>query len=46
MSIPNRQIGWGTTSNLLWRISQALDRAIKVASSSTPATTTTTTTAL
>ncbi len=42
MSIPNRQIGWGSRTNALWRISKALDRLIR---SRGTATTTTTTTA-
>lgn len=43
MGVPNQQIGWSTTSNLLRKISKALDRAIKVAGSSTTGTTTTAT---
>ncbi len=42
MGVRNRQIGWSTTANYLWRISKALDRAIKVAGSTTGTTTTTT----
>jgi len=30
MGIPNKQIGWGQESNLLWQISNQLDRLIKV----------------
>ena len=40
MGISRRQIGWSTKSNLLWRISKALNRAIKVAGSTTGTTTT------
>lgn len=51
MSIPNRQIGWGTEENLLWQISKQLEYLTKVVynipnnttSTSTSTTTTTTT---
>ena len=26
MAIPSRQIGWGTTENLLWQISKQLEK--------------------
>lgn len=42
MAIPSRQIGWGTTDNLLWQISKQLDQLIKVTSKLTTTTTTTT----
>jgi hypothetical protein len=46
MAIPSRQIGWGTTDNLLWQISKQLEQLIKVtaAGNTYPTTTTTTTT--
>ena len=47
MAIPSRQIGWGTTDNLLWQISKQLEQLIRVtaANTSTTSTTSTTTTA-
>ena len=36
MSIPNRQIGWGTEENLLWQISKQLDYLTKVTSNISP----------
>ena len=42
MSIPNRQIGWGTTDNLLWQISKQLEQLIQVTYANTTTTTTTT----
>lgn len=42
MGIPKQQIGWSVNSKLLWKISKALERAIKVASHPTTSTTTTT----
>ena len=44
MGIPNKQIGWGQESNLLWQISNQFDQLIKVTASLTTSTTTTTTT--
>ena len=45
MAIPSRQIGWGTTDNLLWQISKQLQHLISVtAQGNTYPTTTTTTT--
>jgi hypothetical protein len=41
MGISPRQIGWPTRTNTLWRISKALQRAIKVASHPTTTSTTT-----
>ena len=47
MAIPSRQIGWGTTDNLLWQISKQLEHLINVtAAGNTYPTTTTTTTAV
>jgi hypothetical protein len=54
MSIPNRQIGWGTEENLLWQISKQLEYLTKVVynipnnttTTSTSSTTTTTTTSV
>ncbi len=43
MAIPSRQIGWGTTDNLLWQISKQLEYLTQVVA--TGGTTTTTTTA-
>jgi hypothetical protein len=45
MAIPNRQIGWGTTDNLLWQISKQLEQLIKVTYANSTTTTTTTTVA-
>ena len=45
MAIPSRQIGWGTTDNLLWQISKQLEQLIKVTGAGNTYTTTTTTTA-
>ena len=45
MAIPNRQIGWGTTDNLLWQISKQLEQLIKVTYANSTTTTTTTTSA-
>jgi hypothetical protein len=45
MGIPNKQIGWSQESNLLWQISNQLDKLIKVTASLSTSTTTTTTTA-
>ena len=42
MPIPSRQIGWGTTDNLLWQISKQLEQLIGITSSLTTTTTTTT----
>jgi hypothetical protein len=45
MGIPSKQIGWGTTENLLWQISKQLERLIQVTGAqNNPVTTTTTTT--
>jgi hypothetical protein len=44
MAIPSRQIGWSTKSNLLWQISNQLERLTGVMGRNIPATTTTTTT--
>lgn len=44
MAIPSRQIGWGTTDNLLWQISKQLELLINVTAKSMNSTTTTTTT--
>lgn len=41
MAIPSRQIGWGTTDNLLWQISKQLEQLIKVTAAGTTTTTTT-----
>jgi hypothetical protein len=45
MAIPSKQIGWGTTENLLWQISKQLETLIKVTANNNNTTTTTTTTA-
>jgi hypothetical protein len=45
MAIPNKQIGWGATENLLWNISKQLERLIQVTGSLNSTTTTTTTAA-
>ena len=45
MAIPSRQIGWGTTDNLLWQISKQLELLIKVTAAGNTYTTSTTTTA-
>ena len=45
MAIPSRQIGWGTTDNLLWQISKQLEQLIKVVGAGNTYTTTTTTAA-
>ena len=42
MAIPSRQIGWGTTDNLLWQISKQLEQLIKVTAAGNTTTTTTT----
>lgn len=42
MAILSRQIGWSTTSNLLWQISKQLEQLIKVTANLTTTTTTTT----
>lgn len=42
MAISSRQIGWSTTSNLLWQISKQLERLICVSGGCTTTTTTTT----
>jgi hypothetical protein len=44
MAIPNRQIGWSTTDNLLWQISKQLEQLIKVTYANSTTTTTSTTT--
>ena len=44
MAIPNRQIGWSSTDNLLWQISKQLEQLIRVTSANNTNTTTTTTT--
>jgi hypothetical protein len=44
MAIPSRQIGWGTTDNLLWQISKQLELLIKVVGAGNTYTTTSTTT--
>jgi hypothetical protein len=44
MAIPSRQIGWGTTDNLLWQISKQLEQLIRVTGQLTTTTTTSTTT--
>ena len=44
MPIPNKQIGWSATENLLWNISKQLERLIQVTGKNNPTTTTTTTT--
>ena len=43
MAIPSREIGWGTTDNLLWQISKQLEYLTNVIANP-PSTTTTTTT--
>jgi hypothetical protein len=43
MGIPNKQIGWGNESNLLWQISKQLERLIQVTAAAGTTTTTTTT---
>ena len=45
MAIPSKQIGWGTTENLLWQISKQLETLIKVTGNNAPTTSTTTTVA-
>jgi len=35
MAIPSRQIGWGTTDNLLWQISKQLEAVTGIAANST-----------
>jgi hypothetical protein len=45
MAIPSRQIGWSTTDNLLWQISNQLEQLIRVTAANTSTTTSTTTTA-
>ena len=45
MAIPSRQIGWGTTDNLLWQISKQLEQLIKVTAAGNTYTTSNTTTA-
>jgi hypothetical protein len=42
--IPNRQIGWSTKANLLWEISNQLDKTLKSICTGPPCFTTTTTT--
>lgn len=42
MAIPSRQIGWGTTDNLLWQISKQLELLINVTAAGNTTTTTTT----
>jgi len=42
MGIAPKQIGWSQESNLLWQISNQLDRLIKVTASVSTTTTTTT----
>lgn len=42
MAIPSRQIGWGTTENLLWQISKQLEYLTQVVANGTTTTTTTT----
>jgi hypothetical protein len=42
MAISSRQIGWSTTSNLLWQISKQLERLICVSGGCTTSTTTST----
>lgn len=45
MAIPSRQIGWGTTENLLWQISKQLEKISgQLAQANSNFTTTTTTT--
>jgi hypothetical protein len=44
MAIPNRQIGWSTTDNLLWQISKQLEYLTKVTYANSTTTTTSTTT--
>ena len=39
MAIPRKQIGWGTESNLLWGVWNAIDRLTKVTSKSKDSTT-------
>jgi len=41
MPIPSRQIGWGTTDNLLWQISKQLEYLTQVVANGTTTTTTT-----
>lgn len=41
MAIPTRQIGWGTTENLLWQISKQLEYLTQVVAAGTTTTTTT-----
>tara|TARA_R110000868_G_scaffold94523_5_gene260759 strand:+ start:6959 stop:7357 length:399 start_codon:yes stop_codon:yes gene_type:complete len=42
--IPNRQIGWSTKANLLWEISNQLDKTLRSICTGPPCFTTTTTT--
>ncbi len=44
MPIPNKQIGWSATENLLWNISKQLERLIQVSGKCCTTTTTTTAT--
>lgn len=44
MAMSSKQIGWGTTDNLLWQISKQLEQLIKITARGPQATTTTTTT--
>jgi hypothetical protein len=44
MAIPSKQIGWGTTENLLWQIAKQLETLTKVAGNAEPVGPTTTTT--
>jgi hypothetical protein len=44
MAIPSRQIGWSTTDNLLWQISNQLEQLIRVTAANNTTTTTSTTT--
>jgi hypothetical protein len=44
MAVPSRQIGWSTTDNLLWQITQQLEYLTQVIANPPASTTTTTTT--
>ena len=44
MSIPNKQVGWGTEENLLWEISKQLEELSRILGNLASSTTTTTTT--
>lgn len=44
MAIPSRQIGWGTTDNLLWQISKQLEYLTQVVANGPQVSTSTTST--